>query len=107
MRWKFCTGRPFAHQKYVILIDSGLIAAPNPTDMKTLRVISYWLVIIGGLNWGFVALGSYMSSNWNVVNLLLGSWPSVESLVYLLVGLATLVLIFIKGESRENKPVGM
>ena len=62
--------------------------------MKSLHGIALVLVIIGGLNWGLVALGNYMGSNWNVVNLILGSWPTVESLVYLLVGLSALVLIF-------------
>lgn len=62
--------------------------------MKSLHGISFWLVIIGGLNWGLVALGSYMGSNWNVVNLLLGSWPGVEALVYLLVGVAAVLLMF-------------
>ena len=50
--------------------------------------------MIGGLNWGLVGIGMLMGSNWNVVNLLLGSWPTVEALVYVLVGLAALVLIF-------------
>jgi uncharacterized membrane protein YuzA (DUF378 family) len=36
----------------------------------------------------------FMNSNWNVVNLLLGSWPVVEGIVYVLVGLATLAMIF-------------
>ena len=48
------------------------------------------LLIVGGLNWGLVGLSDLVSagSNWNVVNLLLGSWPMVEALVYVLVGLA-------------------
>jgi len=62
--------------------------------MKALHSIAFVLVIIGGLNWGLVALGSYMASNWNVVNLLLGSWPTVETAVYLLVGLSALLLVF-------------
>ncbi|MFA6407857.1 MAG: DUF378 domain-containing protein [Candidatus Paceibacterota bacterium] len=59
-----------------------------------MHCIMFLLVIIGGLNWGLVALGSYMGGNWNVVNLLLGSWPSVETFVYLLVGLSALMLVF-------------
>ena len=62
--------------------------------MKALHKIAFVLLIIGGLNWGLVALGTYMGSNWNVVNLILGSWSSVENLVYLLVGLSALLLIF-------------
>lgn len=58
-----------------------------------LHAIAFILTVIGGLNWGLVALGTYMGSNWNVVNLLLGSWPQVETIVYLLVGLSALSLL--------------
>ena len=76
--------------------------------MKSLHGISFWLVIIGGLNWGLVALGSYMGSNWNVVNLLLGTWPGVEALVYLLVGVAAVLLMFShKHDCRVCNPSGM
>jgi hypothetical protein len=69
--------------------------------MKALHKISYVLVIIGGLNWGLVAIGSYMTQNWNVVNLILGPWAWLESLVYLLVGLSALVLLFNRKGCRE------
>ncbi len=52
------------------------------------------LLIIGGANWGLVGVGMLMSSNWNVVNLLLGSWPVVEAIVYILVGVAAVMKIF-------------
>ena len=61
--------------------------------MKSLHGISFILVVIGGLNWGLVALGTYAASNWNVVNLVLGRWPSVENIVYLLVGLSAIALL--------------
>lgn len=60
--------------------------------MKALHMTSFILVIIGGLNWGLVGLGAYMGSNWNVVNILLGSWPLLENLVYVLVGLSAILL---------------
>lgn len=76
--------------------------------MKGLHGIAFILVIIGGLNWGLVALGSWMSSNWNVVNLLLGSWPTVENLVYLLVGISALIIGFgHKRDCRACNPAGM
>ena len=56
--------------------------------------------MVGALNWGLVALGNYMGGNWNVVNLILGSWSWLENLVYLLVGISALVLIFKKKESH-------
>ena len=54
------------------------------------------LLIVGGLNWGLVGLGMLFASgsNWNVVNLLLGSWPVVEGIVYVLVGLSAVMKIF-------------
>ena len=53
-------------------------------------MIVFILLLVGGLNWGLVGLGMLLGSNLNVVNLLLGSWPTVEAIVYLLVGLAAL-----------------
>ncbi len=52
------------------------------------------LLIVGGINWGLVGVGMLMDSNWNVVNLLLGSWPPVEAVVYVLVGVAGVMEIF-------------
>ena len=75
--------------------------------MKGLHGIAFILVVIGGLNWGLVALGSWMGSNWNVVNLLVGSWPTVESIVYLLVGLSALMIGFShKRDCRNCNPSG-
>jgi hypothetical protein len=50
------------------------------------------LVIIGGLNWGLVGLGYFLDINLNLVNLLLGAWPMIENIVYLLVGICAVVL---------------
>lgn len=70
-----------------------------------LHVIAFVLVIIGGLNWGLMAIGSWMGGqNWNVVNLLLGAWPTVETLVYLLVGLSAVVLMF--GHKKDCRACG-
>jgi uncharacterized protein len=61
--------------------------------MKATHYISFVLVIIGGLNWGLIGLAGLMGGgNWNVVNLILGSWPVVENLVYLLVGVSAILL---------------
>ena len=62
--------------------------------MKALRCTAFVLVIVGGLNWGLIAIGNWMGSNWNIVNLILGMWPTIENLVYLLVGISAIVLIF-------------
>ncbi len=55
--------------------------------------IAHWLVVIGGLNWGLIAIGYFIGNNLNVVNLLLGQSRTLEMLVYLLVGLSTIHLI--------------
>lgn len=50
------------------------------------------LLVIGGINWGLVGAAGFMEGdkNWNVVNMILGSWPNVEMGVYVLVGLSAL-----------------
>ncbi|MSU74717.1 DUF378 domain-containing protein [Candidatus Kaiserbacteria bacterium] len=69
--------------------------------MKALHGTAFILTVVGGLNWGLVALGTYMGGDWNVVKALLGSWPQVETLVYLLVGLSALnLLVSHKGDCR-------
>lgn len=76
--------------------------------MKSLHGLAFALVIIGGLNWGLVALGNYMGGNWNVVNLILGSWSWLENLVYLVVGLsAVTLLVGHKKDCRACNPSGM
>lgn len=46
------------------------------------------LVVVGALNWGLVGVGGLMGSNWNLVYMILGSWPMLELIVYILVGAA-------------------
>ena len=59
---------------------------------KTSKVLLW----IGGLNWGLVGIGMLIGSlnSWNVINMLLGSWPKVEAIVYILVGVAAVLKIF-------------
>ncbi len=52
------------------------------------------LVIVGGINWGIVGVGMLMDKEWNVVNMLLGTLPTVEAIVYILVGAAAVMSIF-------------
>lgn len=57
--------------------------------MKMFHMATYILVIVGALNWGLVGLGMWMGgTGWNVVHMVLGGWPMVENLVYVLVGLS-------------------
>lgn len=59
-----------------------------------ISMIGLILVIVGALNWGLVGVGYFFGGNWNLVNLILGSWPMLEHVVYLLVGVAGVILIF-------------
>lgn len=52
------------------------------------------LLIIGALNWGLVGVGQFFNADWNVVHLLLGNWMWLESVVYIIVGLAGISKLF-------------
>lgn len=56
--------------------------------MKGLHILAYILLWLGGINWGLMGL-----FNFNLVGALIGSWPTIERLVYILVGVATLYII--------------
>jgi len=76
--------------------------------MKNLHMVAWILVMVGALNWGLVGLGSFLGSDWNLVNLILGSWPQVEDLVYVLVGVAAVYeVVKHKGLCRECSSGGM
>lgn len=76
--------------------------------MKSLHFISFILVVIGALNWGLVGIGSFVGADWNIVHLILGSWPTLENIVYVLVGIAALMMAFThKRDCRECMPQGM
>ena len=49
-----------------------------------LHMVAFILLIVGGLNWGLTAIG------FNVVNMIFGSWPIVEQIIYILVGVAAI-----------------
>jgi len=56
--------------------------------MKELKMLSFILVIVGGLNWGLIGL-----LNFNLVTALVGSVSVLEKLVYILVGLSAVYLL--------------
>lgn len=58
-----------------------------------LGFIAWLLAVVGALNWGLVGLGGFLGGDWNVVRMILGAWPQVEWLVYVLVGLSGLYLV--------------
>ena len=63
----------------------------NSAEMKW----GVWLLVIGGLNWGLVGLGYFLKTNFNVINLVLGAWPAVENLIYIVVGVCALWVAYL------------
>lgn len=64
--------------------------------MRTLHMVAVLLLVVGGLNWGLIGLFNY-----NLVMALLGFWPGLEMLVYVLVGLsAVYVLVTHKADCK-------
>ncbi len=57
--------------------------------MKWLHMAAFTLVVVGALNWGLIGLFGL-----NLVSSLLGMWPTLESLVYVLVGVSA-VYVFV------------
>jgi uncharacterized membrane protein YuzA (DUF378 family) len=57
-------------------------------EMKWLNILTLLLLIVGGINWGLVAMGGYGADL--VANLLGGSETAGARLVYALVGLSAL-----------------
>lgn len=62
--------------------------------MKWVELVATLLVVVGAVNWGLIGLGGFMNANWNLVNMLLGAWPQVEWVVYILVGVAGVWLFY-------------
>lgn len=50
-----------------------------------LHKTAYALVVVGALNWGLVGL-----LNFNLVSALFGTWPMLEKVIYILVGLSAI-----------------
>ena len=64
--------------------------------MKILHMVASVLLWVGGINWGLIGLYALLNngaSGWNVVHMILGQWPMVEAVVYVLVGVSALWLL--------------
>lgn len=57
-------------------------------NQKMLHMVAFVLTVVGALNWGLWAL-----LNLNLVNMLVGMWPMVERVVYILVGVSGLYIL--------------
>lgn len=54
-------------------------------NMKWLDMVALILLVVGGLNWGILGL-----TGTNVVWMVLGAWPMLVNLIYVLVGLSAI-----------------
>lgn len=65
--------------------------------MCGVHMVAFWLLVIGGLNWGLVG-----AANFNLVSRIFGSVTWLERLIYVLVGLSALAMLF-KGSCKQCK----
>lgn len=65
--------------------------------LNALDWISLILVIIGGLNWGLIAV-----FKWNLVSAIFGSVAWLETIIYALVGLAAIWMIVIAAKLEKK-----
>lgn len=62
----------------------------------TMHKVAYVLVIIGGLNWGLVGLGSFFQGDWNLVDWIfvdLIGQQVIADIVYVVVGISALMML--------------
>jgi len=50
--------------------------------MKALHIVSFILLVIGGVNWLLFAFG------WNLVSVIFGAGSTLSMIIYILIGLA-------------------
>lgn len=68
--------------------------------MEVLKIIALILVIIGGLNWGLVGLLDF-----DLVATILGEMSALSRIVYVLVGLAAIVLAVVSFTKPKTQSV--
>lgn len=64
--------------------------------MKAVHIISFIILVVGGLNWGLVGIGG---ESWNVVAFL---GDGIARIVYILVGLAAIEAIVMHKKSCKE-----
>lgn len=69
--------------------------------MKTVYLLALILAVVGALNWGLVGLFDF-----NLVAGIFGEGALLSRLIYVLVGLAGLVLIFTASERPRQRVSG-
>lgn len=54
---------------------------------KTLHMMTFTLLIIGGINWGLIGL-----LNWDVIQMIFSGYPVFEMIVYIAIGLSAIYI---------------
>jgi uncharacterized membrane protein YuzA (DUF378 family) len=65
--------------------------------LSTLDWLALILLIVGGLNWLLIGL-----FNFDLVASIFGSMSTISSIVYVVVGLATIYVIFLSGKLMKK-----
>jgi hypothetical protein len=60
----------------------------DKNTMKMVHMLTFTLAMVGALNWGLVGLFDF-----NLVAMVFGSMPSIERLVYVLVGVSAVYVL--------------
>ena len=69
--------------------------------MHILKIISYVLVIIGAINWGLIGIFGF-----DLVATLFGETSLLTRIVYILVGIAAVILLFLNKDIYERRDIG-
>src|SRR3989344_3869544 len=77
--------RVFTHKEPREILTHDLSPPFLMCSKNPLCTVGYVLMAVGAINWGLVA-----ALNFNLVEALLGTWPVVTKIVYILVGLSGL-----------------
>lgn len=64
------------------------------------HTVGFVLLFIGGINWGLIGAFQY-----NLVDAVLGAWPTLVRIVYVLVGLAAIFAV-LEGKCKGCKTAG-
>ncbi|GEM_PF-575518 len=76
----------YTYTQLILILD--VIPMMTNCKMCSVHVVAWVLMTVGALNWGLVGAFKF-----NLVNAILGAWPGVERLVYVLVGVAALMML--------------
>ena len=66
--------------------------------MRSLKIISLILVVIGGLNWGLVGLFDF-----DLVAAIFGEMSIISRIVYAIVGLAAILLVVVSFSGPKKR----